>query len=54
MNEPTINEFIEKVYEIAFGDNAINREFTRTDVLDQLKELSDNYPENHHEMEVKS
>lgn len=40
--------FIEKVYEIAFGDDAINRGFTRTDVIDQLKELSDNYPENHH------
>ena len=39
---------IEKVYEIAFGDDAINRGFTRTDVIDQLKELSDNYPENHH------
>jgi len=43
--------FIEKVYEIAFGDDAINRGFTRTDVIDQLKELSDNYPENHHEGE---
>ena len=49
MNEYTINEFIEKIYEIAFGDDAINRGFTRTDVIDQLKELSDNYPENHHE-----
>mgnify|MGYP003139708477 CR=1 FL=1 len=49
MNEYTINEFIEKVYEIAFGDDAINRGFTRTDVIDQLQELSDHYPENHHE-----
>ncbi len=40
--------FIEKVYEIAFGDDAINRGFTRTNVIDQLKELSDSYPENHH------
>ena len=39
-------EFIEKVYEIAFGDDAINRGFTTTDVIDQLKELSDNYAEN--------
>ena len=39
-------EFIEEVYEIAFGDDAINRGFTTTDVIDQLKELSDNYPEN--------
>ena len=39
-------EFIEDVYEIAFGDDAINRGFTTTDVIDQLKELSDNYAEN--------
>ena len=45
----SIKDFIEKTYEIAFGDDAINRNFTITDVLDQLKELSDNYPENHHE-----
>ena len=41
--------FLEEIYEIFFGDDAINRGFTRTDVIDQLKELSDNYPENHHE-----
>jgi len=41
--------FLEAIYEICFGDNAINRGFTRTDVIDQLKELSDNYSENHHE-----
>ena len=34
-------EFIEEVYEIAFGDNAINREFTTQDVLDQLRKFSD-------------
>ena len=39
-------EFITEVFEIAFGDDAITRGFTTTDVLDQLKELSDNYPEN--------
>ena len=43
----TIKKFIENAYEIAFGDDAINRGFTTTDVIDQLKELSDNYPENH-------
>lgn len=47
----SIKNFIEKTYEIAFGDDAINRNFTITDVLDQLKELSDNYPENYHEGE---
>jgi len=45
----TDKEFIEEVYEIAFGDDAINRGFTPIDVIDQLKELSDNYPENHHD-----
>ena len=45
----SIKDFIEKTYEIAFGDEAINRNFTITDVLDQLKELSDNYPDNHYE-----
>jgi len=44
-----VKDFIEKTYEIAFGDDAINRNFTITDVIDQLKELSDNYSENHHE-----
>jgi len=45
----SIKDFIENVYEIAFGDDALNRNFTITDVLDQLKELSDNYPENYNE-----
>ena len=45
----SIKDFIENVYEIAFGDDAINRRFTTTDVIDQLKELSDNYPENYKE-----
>ena len=43
----TVENFIENAYEIAFGDDAINRGFTTTDVIDQLKELSDNYSENH-------
>jgi hypothetical protein len=46
MNTEETKAFIEEVYEIAFGDDAINRGFTPTDVIDQLKELSDNYPEN--------
>ena len=36
-----------------FDNDAINRGFTRTDVIDQLKELSDNYPENYQEGENK-
>ena len=42
-------EFITEVFEIAFGDDAITRGFTPTDVIDQLKELSDHYPENHND-----
>tara|TARA_B100000287_G_C20620568_1_gene775810 strand:- start:1466 stop:1606 length:141 start_codon:yes stop_codon:yes gene_type:complete len=36
------NKFIEDVYEIAFGDNAINKGYTEQEVLDKLKEFSDN------------
>ena len=35
-------EFIENVMEIAFGDNAINRDFTQQEVLDKLRGHSDN------------
>lgn len=34
--------FIEEVFEIAFGDNAINRDFSMGEVLDKLMEFSDN------------
>ena len=34
-------EFIEKVYEIAFGDNAINRDFSHEEVLEELRDNSD-------------
>ena len=37
----TDKEFIEAVYELAFGDNAINRNFTYEDVITQLREFSD-------------
>jgi hypothetical protein len=37
----TYEQFIENVYEIAFGDNAINRDFEREEVLDKIKEYSD-------------
>lgn len=33
--------FKEKVYEIAFGDNAINRDFSQKEVINQLQEFSD-------------
>ena len=35
-------DFIEKAYEIAFGDNAIDRGFNSEEVLQQLREHSDN------------
>lgn len=34
-------EFIEAVYEIAFGDNAINRDFSSDEVLKELRKFSD-------------
>ena len=36
-----LEEFVEEVYEIAFGENAINRDFSMGEVLDQLMEFSD-------------
>jgi len=35
-------KFIESIYEIAFGGNAINKEYRHNDVLNKLKEHSDN------------
>jgi hypothetical protein len=35
-------DFIERVFEIAFGDNAINRDFSKEEVLAKLLEHSDN------------
>ena len=34
-------QFIEEVFEIAFGDNAINRDYSMGEVLDRLMEFSD-------------
>ena len=34
-------EFIEQVYEIAFGDHAINRNFSHEEVIDALKEINE-------------
>ena len=34
-------KFIEEVYEIAFGDNAINRDFTQEEVIAELQKFSD-------------
>ena len=44
--EPETNKewkkFIEEVYEIAFGDSAFDRGFDAEEVLEQLREFSDN------------
>ena len=32
--------FIENVFEVAFGDDALNKKFTYQEVLDQLDEIS--------------
>ena len=37
----TEDQFIEIVYELAFGDDAINREFSREEVLQRLRKFSD-------------
>jgi len=34
-------QFIEEVYELAFGDNAINRNFSHEEVIEQLKEINE-------------
>ena len=36
------SQFIEEVFEIAFGDNAINRDFSHEEVLDELWKFSYN------------
>lgn len=33
--------FVESVYELAFGDNAVNRDFTPDEALARLREFSD-------------
>ena len=37
----TEREFIEEVFEIAFGDDAINRDFSYEQVLERLRDFSD-------------
>ena len=38
----TKKDFIEAVYEIAFGDDAINRDFSQREVLDRLRTFAYN------------
>ena len=37
----TVKTFLEEAYEIAFGDNAINRDFSPKEVIEELKSFSD-------------
>ena len=41
----TKEQFIEEIFELAFGDNAINRDFSFEEVLTKLKEDSDKVAE---------
>ena len=47
----SVPQFIEEVYEIAFGDNAINRDFSMGEVLDQLMQYSDDALRYHGELD---
>lgn len=42
-DEPVVNayEFIREVFELAFGEDAINKGFEPEEVLDKLREFSD-------------
>ena len=35
-------QFIEQIYEIAFGDNAINKGYSQEDVIERLLDYSNN------------
>ena len=37
----TVKDFIEKAYELAFGDDAINRDWHPDAVIEELKKFSD-------------
>ena len=39
--EPNVAEFIEEAYEIAFGDEALNRDFSPEEVIEELQSFSD-------------
>ena len=41
-SEMSDSRFIEQIYEIAFGEDAINRDFSHDEVIEQIREFSDN------------
>jgi hypothetical protein len=36
-----VSKFKEEIYEIAFGDDAINKKFSEDEVIERIKEFSD-------------
>tara|TARA_R100000458_G_C8083844_1_gene117435 strand:+ start:116 stop:394 length:279 start_codon:yes stop_codon:yes gene_type:complete len=38
----SLKQFLENVFEVAFGDNAINKNYSYEEVLERLREFSDN------------
>jgi len=36
-----LNMFLDKVFEVAFGDDAINKDYTMIEVVEKLREFSD-------------
>lgn len=41
MNNKELDIFIDKVFEIAFGDDALNKDYSPDDVLNRLQQFSD-------------
>ena len=39
--EMSDSRFIEEIYELAFGEDAINRDFSHGEVIEQIREFSD-------------
>ena len=39
--ELTNEAFIEEIYELAFGDDAINRDFSHGEVIEKIKEFTE-------------
>lgn len=35
-------EFIEVIFEIAFGNDAVNKDYSKEEVLDTIRQFSDN------------
>lgn len=40
-SDKAINKFLDEAFEVAFGDNAINKGYTMKEVIAKLQEFSD-------------